>query len=333
MQDTVKDRFYIEAGSWNNGFLMKVGSCAFTILLAHWSNQAWFLNFLTRTLLEIINKGEELKKTLFSLENHIVVITGAAGMLGRQHADAVAGSGGVPILLDLHEQPVKQLAADLKEKHGVEATGYTVDITHEGQIAQNCAQVLERFGRIDALVNNAANNPTVESQDGKNFSRLENFPLETWEADLAVGLTGAFLCAKHYGYSIAKNQSGGVILNISSDLGLIAPDQRLYKKPGLPDEQQLVKPVTYSVVKTGLIGLTRYLATYWPSKVRCNAICPGGVEAGQPEEFLKELTSRIPIGRLARKDEYKGVIIFLLSEASSYLSGSVITVDGGRTCM
>jgi len=272
-----------------------------------------------------------LQKQLFSLESHIVVITGAAGLLGRQHADAVAASGGVPILLDLHEEPVKQLAADLKEKHGVEAAGYAVDITHEGQLAQNCVQVLERFGRIDALVNNAANNPKVESKDGKNFSRLEHFPLETWQADLAVGLTGAFLCAKHYGSRIASNPSGGVILNISSDLGLIAPDQRLYRQPGIPEEQQHVKPVTYSVVKTGLIGLTRYLATYWPTKVRCNALCPGGVEAGQPAEFLKELHALIPMGRMARVNEYQGVVVFLLSEASAYMNGAVIPMEGGRS--
>ena len=272
-----------------------------------------------------------MQKQLFSLESHIVVITGAAGLLGRQHADAVAASGGVPILLDLHEEPVKQLAADLKEKHGVEAAGYAVDITHEGQLAQNCVQVLERFGRIDALVNNAANNPKVESKDGKNFSRLENFPLEAWQSDLAVGLTGAFLCAKHYGSAIATNPSGGVILNISSDLGLIAPDQRLYRQPGLPEEQQPVKPVTYSVVKTGLIGLTRYLATYWPTKVRCNALCPGGVEAGQPAEFLRELHARIPMGRMARVNEYQGVVVFLLSEASAYMNGAVIPMEGGRS--
>ena len=166
-----------------------------------------------------------------------------------------------------------------------------MDITQEQQVASNRLAILERFGRIDGLINNAANNPKVENNGEKNFSRLENFPMEAWQADLAVGLTGAFLGAKHYGSAIFQNPKGGVILNIASDLGLIAPDQRLYRQPGLSEEQQPVKPVTYSVVKTGLIGLlTRYLATYWPTKVRCNALCPGGVEAGQPADFLKELT-------------------------------------------
>ena len=211
------------------------------------------------------------------------------------------------------------------------AIGYAVDITKEQQVESSCHEAHQRFGHIDALINNAANNPKVGNNGEKNFSRLENFPVEAWQADLAVGLTGAFLCSKHYGTAISENPKGGVILNISSDLGVIAPDQRLYRQPGLPEEQQPVKPVTYSVVKTGLIGLTRYLSTYWPTKVRCNALCPGGVEAGQPEDFLKELHGRIPMGRMAHVDEYQGAIVFLLSEASAYLNGAVIPMDGGRS--
>ena len=159
-------------------------------------------------------------------------------------------------------------------------------------------EIFEEEGRIDGLVNNAANNPKVESKSNKNFSRMENFLLDVWNQDIAVGLTGAFLCSKHYGYEISKNPEGGSIVNISSDLGLIAPDQRLYAKQGLTEENQPVKPVTYSVVKTGLIGLTRYLATYWAEKnVRCNAMCPGGVEDGQTENFIKEVSSHIPMNR------------------------------------
>ena len=272
-----------------------------------------------------------MKDNLFDLSGRVIVITGAAGLLGRQHADAIASAGGTPILLDLSLEPVDKLANEIKAQYGVAASGYAVDITNETEVAANTHKILEIFGKIDALVNNAANNPKVENQDGKNFSRLENFPLEVWNADVVVGLTGAFLCAKHYGTAISMNPYGGVILNISSDLGLIAPDQRLYRQPGLPEDQQPVKPVTYSVVKTGLIGLTRYLATYWPDRVRCNALCPGGVETGQPEDFLKEVTSRIPLGRLAQANEYQGALLFLLSDASAYLNGAILPMEGGRS--
>ena len=154
--------------------------------------------------------------------------------------------------------------------------------------------------------------------------------MEYWTADLAVGLTSAFLCAKHYGTTISNNPEGGVIINISSDLGLIAPDQRLYKKPGLAEIQQPVKPVTYSVIKTGLIGLTRYLATYWPGQVRCNVLCPGGVGVGLPTEFIEEVIKRVPMGRMAEPNDYQGALIFLLSDASIYMNGAVIPMDGGR---
>ena len=271
-----------------------------------------------------------MKENLFDLSGRVIVITGAAGLLGRQHADAIASAGGTPILLDLSLEPVEKLAKEIKTQYGVAAAGYAVDITNETEVGANTHEILDIFGKIDALVNNAANNPKVENQEGKNFSRLENFPLEVWQADVAVGLTGSFLCAKHYGSAISNNPDGGVILNISSDLGLIAPDQRLYRQQGLPEDQQPVKPVTYSVVKTGLIGLTRYLATYWPDRVRCNALCPGGVEAVQPEDFLKEINVRIPMGRLAKANEYQGALLFLLSDSSAYLNGAILPMDCGR---
>ena len=269
---------------------------------------------------------------LFRIDDQVVVITGAIGLLGRKHAEAVAAYGGIPILLDLNQHTIDVFAKELEQKYKVPATGMVVDITNEQSIADNCALLQQKFGAISGLINNAANNPKVEDSGGKNFSRLENFPLDAWEQDIAVGLTGAFLCAKHYGTAISENPAGGTIINISSDLGLISPDQRLYMKEGLPIEQQAVKPVTYSVVKTALLGLTRYLSTYWADKnVRCNALCPGGIENGQDSAFLAELHSRIPMARMANADEYQGVVIFMLSQASSYLNGAVIPVDGGRT--
>jgi len=269
---------------------------------------------------------------LFRLDGKVVVITGAAGLLGRKHAEAVSAYGGHPVLLDLSAAAVVELADQLNDQFGVNACGYAVDITDEQSIANNADALLTRFGKIDCLVNNAANNPKVEDSSEKNFSRLENFPLSVWNQDVAVGLTGAFLCAKYYGNKIAQNKDGGSIVNISSDLGLMAPDQRLYFQPGLPEDQQPVKPVTYSVVKSGVIGLTRYLATYWAEKnVRCNAMCPGGVENGQPEPFLTGVNSRIPMNRLAQSNEYQGTLVWMLSEASSYLNGAIVPIDGGRT--
>jgi NAD(P)-dependent dehydrogenase (short-subunit alcohol dehydrogenase family) len=269
---------------------------------------------------------------LFRLDGKVVIITGATGLLGRKHAEAVACYGATPILLDLSQQTIDDLANELNEKYKVNSIGFALDITDEEAIKNNVKQLIEKFSKIDGLVNNAANNPKVEDSKEVNFSRLENFPLNIWSDDIAVGLTGAFLCAKHYGFAISQNSNGGSIVNISSDLGLIAPDQRLYAKDGIDNDKQNVKPVTYSVVKTGLIGLTRYLATYWiDENVRCNAMCPGGVENGQSEDFLKEVNSRIPMGRMANVNEYQGTLLWMLSDASSYLNGAIIPIEGGRT--
>ena len=196
------------------------------------------------------------------------------------------------------------------------------------------SKVLKKYSKIDVLINNASNNAKVESvEKDQNFSRLENFDLEKWNQDMAVGLTGAFLCSKHFGFAISKNSNGGSIINISSDLGVIAPDQQIYQKKGLTDEQQMVKPVSYSVVKTGLIGLTRYLATYWALKnVRCNALCPGGILNDHlTDDFLKNMHQRIPMGRMANVDDYKSAIVFMISDASSYLNGAILSIDGGRS--
>ena len=269
---------------------------------------------------------------LFRLNGKVVVITGATGLLGRKHAQAIACYGATPILLDLSQQAVDDLANELNKKYKVNALGFAVDITDEKSIKENAEWVFNKFGKIDSLINNAANNPKVEDSEKVNFSRLENFPLDIWYDDIAVGLTGAFLCAKYYGSKIVQSPNGGTIVNIASDLGLIAPDQRLYKQNNVPEGLQNVKPVTYSVVKSGLIGLTRYLATYWSEKnVRCNAMCPGGVENGQPDEFLQEVSQRIPMGRMAQSDEYQSTLLWMLSDASSYLNGAIIPVDGGRT--
>jgi NAD(P)-dependent dehydrogenase (short-subunit alcohol dehydrogenase family) len=264
----------------------------------------------------------------FDLTGRVAVITGGGGLLGERHARAIASAGGVPVLAD-----VKGDAAEAKARAvGGTATAAQADITSEGDVERLLEQTLSTHGRVDILVNNAANNPTVAAEDsGVEWSRLENYPLDQWRADLEVGLTGAFLCSRVIGSELAR-RGGGVILNISSDLGVIAPDQRLYRREGAAEDAQPVKPASYSVVKTGLLGLTRYLATYWAlDGVRVNAISPGGVYVDQPDEFVQRLTALIPMGRMASHDEYEAAVLFLCSDASSYMTGQNLIVDGGRT--
>jgi NAD(P)-dependent dehydrogenase (short-subunit alcohol dehydrogenase family) len=269
---------------------------------------------------------------LFSLKEKIIIVTGASGLLGREHVNAILSAGGTPILLDLNQDILDAQAREIKKLFDQQVSAYAVDITNEEKVKENCQKIMLKYRKIDGLVNNAANNPKVECSSEINFSRLENFPIEIWNKDLDVALKGTFLCTKHYGFEISKNAQGGSIVNISSDLGLIAPDQRLYRVEGLNESLQPVKPITYSVVKTGIIGITRYISTYWADKnVRCNAICPGGVENNQKPDFIKDLITRIPMNRMARQDEYHGLLIFLLSSASSYINGSIIAADGGRT--
>jgi NAD(P)-dependent dehydrogenase (short-subunit alcohol dehydrogenase family) len=268
----------------------------------------------------------------FDLSDRVAIITGGGGLLGQKHAEAILECGGIPVLLDIDEDKVRDTATSLESKFGQQCLGLSVDVTQPDQIELSCQDLLNQFGRIDILINNATNNPKVENIANKDFFRLEQFPLEFWNADLAVGLTGAFLCSRAFGTVMARSGKG-VILNVSSDLGLIGPDQRLYKQHGVDDEHQPVKPVTYSIVKSGLIGLTRYLATYWADKgVRANAIAPGGVYTDQEERFVKQLSDLIPMGRMASADEYKAAVAFMVSDASSYMTGSILPIDGGRTC-
>jgi NAD(P)-dependent dehydrogenase (short-subunit alcohol dehydrogenase family) len=271
-------------------------------------------------------------ESLFDLTGRVAVITGGAGRLGYKHSEAIAGAGGTPVIVDLDPAQPEAKAARLANMFGVSCLGCVADITQPDQVAGLLATVLDRFGRIDILINNAANNPKVESGRSPAWSRLENLPLAAWEADIAVGLTGAFLCSQALGGEMAR-RGKGVIVNVASDLAIIAPDQRLYLTEGVPDEEQPAKPVSYSVVKTGLLGLTRYLATYWAHHgVRVNAISPGGVYDDQPEDFVRRLSALIPLSRMATLDEYQGAILFLCSDASSYMTGANLVVDGGRSC-
>ena len=210
---------------------------------------------------------------------------------------------------------------------------FRTDITNRTELEKVRDDLVNKYGHIDILINNAANNPKMEGT-AKNMGaiRFDNLSLSTWNDDISVGLTGAFLCAQVFG-SQMESQGMGVILNISSDLGIIAPDQRIYRKEGVADEDQTVKPVTYSVIKHGLIGLTKYLATYYAKDgIRCNAICPAGIENGQDKEFISKLIDLVPMGRMATRDEYQGTVLYLISDASAYMTGSTVIIDGGRTC-
>lgn len=268
---------------------------------------------------------------IFNLKGKSIAITGAAGLLGREFAFCLAENGADLILIDKNIESLRLLCDEIRINFSAQVFELGIDITDETQVKQSVSMVRNTLGKVTGLINNAARNPKMEAGVITTSNRLEDFDLKQWNDDLSVGLGGSFLCAKHFGMAMAKQESGGVIINVSSDLGLISPDQRLYSLEGRQFEEQPVKPVSYSVVKTGILGLTRYLATYWPGIVRCNAICPGGVEVDQSPEFVAKISELIPLGRMARVSEYAPTMVYLMSDASSYLNGAVIPIDGGRS--
>ncbi len=268
----------------------------------------------------------------FDLTGRTAIVTGGAGLLGPQHAAALALLGARVLIADIAEERAVAAAEAVAAETGsrlVEAT--RLDVTSVDSIDA----LHKSVGRIDILVNNAAIDAKVTATPGvANGTRLEVFDLDQWRREIDVGLTGAMLCARTFGAGMAR-RGHGVILNIASDLSVIAPDQRLYRRDDLDDEMlQPVKPVTYSVIKHGLVGLTKYLATYWAQHgVRVNALSPGGVFNGQSNEFVSRLSSLIPMGRMAGRDEYRAAVQFLCSDASSYMTGQNIIIDGGRSIL
>ena len=268
----------------------------------------------------------------FDLTNNWVVVTGAAGLLGKQHATALLEVNANLVLLDKDKGGVMQVTNELRQLGlSGEILNYEIDITDESMVQAIKNDLSTKRILVNVLINNAAINPKYEVlAGGKNGSRVENFDLLDWDSQLDVGLKGAFICSKVFGSEMAK-QGKGVIINIASDLSIIAPDQRIYNSNN-PAELQNVKPITYSVIKSGLIGMTKYLATYWnESNVRVNALSPGGVYENQNSEFVDRLTKLIPLGRMASPDEYKSAIQFLCSDASSYMTGQNMVIDGGRS--
>jgi len=272
----------------------------------------------------------------FDLSGKTALITGAAGLLGLEHAAALLEGDATVVLTDISERQLAQAERKLNSEFPVaNILIHEMDVSSPKAIHSVQKELSDQGIQIDILVNNAAIDPKVKDDSGIiETSRLENFPREQWDLQLAVGLTGAFLCSQIFGSTMANSGKGGVILNISSDLSVFAPDQRLYRKEDLPDDMQPVKPVTYSVIKAGLVGLTRYLATYWAGEnVRSNALSPGGVFNGQGEEFVRRLSSLIPLARMAKREEYRAAVQFLCSDASSYMNGQNVVMDGGRSVL
>ena len=270
---------------------------------------------------------------LFDLTGSVAIVTGGAGLLGRQHAAAIAGAGGHAVLADLSEADARRSAADVTDRYGVEACGIRTDVTQPQSVQAMVASVVEKFGRIDILINNAALTMKGGGERAADyFAPFEAYPLALWDEALRVNLTGMFLCCQAVGRLMVA-QGSGVILNIASDVGTISPDHRIYEGVVSPHTgAPFNTPIAYATSKAAVINFTRYLATYWAGKgIRVNCLSPGGVYAGHDAQFVKQVSSRIPLGRMAREEEYRGAVLFLVSRASSYMTGSNLIVDGGRT--
>lgn len=269
----------------------------------------------------------------FDLSGKSALITGGAGLLGKEHALALLEVGANVVLWDVDKENLMRVTNELgKDFSKQSVTMSVVDISKEEEV-DNAYKKLELQGiAISILINNAAINPKYTSRiNGTVFSRVENLTVDDWNYQVSVGLTGAFICSKYFGSKMAA-RNGGIILNISSDLSVISPDQRIYKVSGIDENSQLVKPITYSVIKSGLVGMTKYLATYWSANgVRVNALSPGGVYEEQNSDFVKKISDLIPLGRMAKSNEYRSAVQFLCSDASSYMTGQNIVIDGGRS--
>ena len=263
---------------------------------------------------------------IFSLENKVALVTGALGLLGKNHCEAMAEAGANVVVCDLNQAECKNFAANLPQK----SVGISADITSKDSVIELKSRTLKEFGKIDILVNNAAINDMFENpQSAVEQSKFENYPLEMWKKSLDVNLTGMFLCSQVIGSEMAK-QNKGSIINIASTYGMVAPDQSLYlNKDG---KQSFYKSAAYPVTKGGVISFTKFLAAYWGNNnVRVNTLSPGGVENKQDEYFIENYSKRTPLNRMARPNDYRGALIFLASDASDYMTGANLVVDGGWT--
>jgi len=266
----------------------------------------------------------------FSLEGKVAVVTGALGLLGRHHCRALARAGAHVVVTDLDRGRCSSLAGELTRAHGPDACGLAADVTREESLEALRDAVLSRFGRVDVLVNNAAVNEKVEDTPAaRELLAFESYPVDLWDAAFRVNVTGTFLCCRVLGTEMARRGRGSVI-NIASTYGVVAPDQSLYRRSD--GRQTFYKSAAYPATKAAVIALTRYLAAYWGrAGVRVNALSPGGVENGQDDDFVARYAEKTPLGRMARASDYEGAIVFLAGEASGYMTGANLLVDGGFT--
>lgn len=263
---------------------------------------------------------------LFSLTGKVAVVTGALGLLGREHCKALCTAGANVAAADLDEPECRSFAETLAEP----SIGVYCDVTNKTSIIEAKDRILERFRRIDVLVNNAAVNDMFEDPKAiLEQSKFENYPLEIWQKSLDVNITGVFLCSQVFG-RVMVEQGSGSIVNIASTYGMVAPDQRLYLSP--QGDQVFYKPPAYSAAKGAVLALTRFLAAYWGrAGIRVNTLSPGGVENNQDNFFQDAYAARTPLGRMALPTDYRGAVVFLASEASAYMTGANLVVDGGWT--
>lgn len=266
---------------------------------------------------------------LFDLTGRTAVVTGGAGLLGAQFCRTLAQAGANVVVVDVDGEAAQAAAEDL-HRDGLGAVAIPTDITQPEAVAALAAQTLETYGSLDVLVNSAALDPKFDQDnvDAQGANAFEGFPLEAWNQAIEVNLTGMFLCSQAAAKAML-GQGKGVIINICSTYGLGGPDQRLYQREGQPPQ---FKPVTYTVTKAGVLGMTKYLAAYYAGKeIRVNALSPGGVFNDHDDEFVKAYAYRTVTGRMAHKHEMNGAILFLASDASSYMTGANLVVDGGWT--
>lgn len=265
---------------------------------------------------------------LFSLQGKTAIVTGALGLIGQKHCEALAAAGANVVVADMDEQKSQEFALQLGKQH----MGLGIDVTSKASVTKALNQVIEKYGSIDILVNNAAINDMFENPAlAKDLSAFENYPLDVFQKSLDVNITGVFLCSQVFGTAMAEQGSGSII-NIASTYGMVGPDQTIYRNEC--GEQTFYKSAAYPVTKGAIINFTRFLAAYWGDKgVRVNTLSPGGVENGQSEIFIHNYSTKTLLGRMATANDYQGALIFLASEASAYMTGANLVVDGGWTAI